>query len=235
MDRSPSVVLFDAGNTVVFLDPRRIESLFTTAGVPFDRSGFATAELEARVKVARTVTDGQNGTERDLWRPYFEAVLMGSLGAPVEPDQLSGVGEGLRQAHIEAHLWSWSPPEVVAALDTLLASQVRLGVITNADGRMESAIEAAGIRDRFETVVDSTDVGVAKPEPEIFGIAAERMGVDPADCLYVGDLFPVDVVGARSAGLEAVLVDPIDQFDHLPVARIPSVRDLPDLLRSVAK
>lgn len=230
----PAVVLFDAGNTLVFLDPGRIEALFRSEGVPFDPSGFATAELQARVKVARTVMDGQTGTERDLWRPYFEAVLMGSLGGPAGPGQLSKVGDGLRQAHADAHLWSWSPDEIVDALDRLLGSDLRLGVITNADGRMEAAIEAAGIRDRFETVVDSTDVGVAKPDPEIFAIAAGRMGVDAQDCLYVGDLFPVDVIGARSAGLEAVLVDPVDQFDHLPVARVPSVRDLPDLLRSAA-
>ena len=52
------------------------------------------------------------------------------------------------------------------------------------------------------------------------------MGLAPSDCLYVGDLYPVDVVGARGAGMDAVLLDPLGVLDF-PVDRIPTVSDLP--------
>jgi len=52
------------------------------------------------------------------------------------------------------------------------------------------------------------------------------MGVSPAESLYVGDLYPVDVLGARKAGLQAVLVDPMDRLDY-PVDRVRDVAALP--------
>ena len=206
--------------------------MFDAAGAPFLRANFDRAELSARTEVARKVSEGQTGTERDVWRPYFQAVLRGSFAGRVDDGLLEAVGAGLRAAHEHAHLWSWCPPDVREALDVLHAERVRVAVITNADGRMESAIQAAGIRDRFEFVLDSADVGVSKPDPRIFTMATERLALSPGECWYVGDLFNVDVKGAHDAGLGAVLVDPVGQFEELPVQRIASVRDLPTLLAS---
>jgi len=72
----------------------------------------------------------------------------------------------------------------------------------------QAALAAAGIRDRFEVVLDSALVGVEKPDPAIFRAALAALGVGPEDALYVGDLYDVDVVGARAAGMEAMLLVP---------------------------
>jgi putative hydrolase of the HAD superfamily len=99
---------------------------------------------------------------------------------------------------------------------------------------VEGLIEEAGIRDYFEFVMDSHLEGVEKPDPEIFLRGCRRMGVRPEECLYVGDLYPVDVLGARSAGMDAVLLDPMDRLDY-PVDRIPDVQALPGYLARVSQ
>ena len=92
------------------------------------------------------------------------------------------------------------------ALDRLRAAGLRLGVVSNSDGRVEEALVAAGLRDRFDVVLDSALVGVEKPDPAIFRAALDALGVAPAEALYVGDLYEVDVVGARAAGMPAALL-----------------------------
>jgi putative hydrolase of the HAD superfamily len=57
-------------------------------------------------------------------------------------------------------------------------------------------------------VLDSALVGVEKPDPAIFRAALAALDVAPAEALYIGDLYDVDVVGARAAGMEAVLLLP---------------------------
>ena len=84
-----------------------------------------------------------------------------------------------------------------------------MGVISNADGRMEGALEVAGIREHVEFVIDSEVVGVEKPDSRIFEAGCAALDLTPEACVYVGDLYPVDYVGARAAGLQAVLLDPL--------------------------
>jgi FMN phosphatase YigB (HAD superfamily) len=59
------------------------------------------------------------------------------------------------------------------------------------------------------------------------------MAVDPSEALYVGDLFPVDVLGSQKAGLQAVLMDPYGLLDY-PVDRLPDVGALPAYLQQLS-
>ncbi len=169
-------------------------------------------------------------SERKAWRGYFATLLRG-LGVP-EADSRSA-GQTLRDAHESEHMWTRVDDATFEALDVLRASGYRLGVVSNADGRMPALLAQVGLADRFEFVIDSHVVGVTKPDPRIFHLAVERLGIPAGACVYVGDLYAVDVVGARGAGLRPVLLDPFDDFD-LPVARIARVADLPGWLAASA-
>ena len=72
----------------------------------------------------------------------------------------------------------------------------------------ESILESIGLADRLDFVVDSCVVGVEKPDRRIFELALREAGVDAAEAVYVGDLYSVDVLGARAAGIDAILLDP---------------------------
>jgi putative hydrolase of the HAD superfamily len=108
--------------------------------------------------------------------------------------------------HQERHLWCSVPEATRTALARLKASGLLLGVVSNSEGRAEQALEAAGIRDYFDVVVDSGVLGIEKPDPRIFQAALQALLVAPEEALYVGDLYEVDVLGAQSAGIEAVLI-----------------------------
>jgi putative hydrolase of the HAD superfamily len=114
----------------------------------------------------------------------------------------------LQRLHRDRHLWCRLAPGTPEALDRLRGAGLRLGVVSNSDGRVDEALVAAGLRHRFDVVLDSALVGVEKPDPAIFRAALDALGVAPAEALYVGDLYDVDVVGARRAGMEAVLLQP---------------------------
>ena len=94
---------------------------------------------------------------------------------------------------------------------------MRLGIVSNSDGTVERELATRGIAEvgpgdgvDVECIVDSTAVGVAKPDPRIFEIALESMGVAAEDAWYVGDTPAFDVDGARNAGLRPLLLDPYE-------------------------
>jgi putative hydrolase of the HAD superfamily len=90
-------------------------------------------------------------------------------------------------------------------LDTLRRERRALGVISNStsEARVRSILDRVGILPYFRRVVSSGTEGVAKPNPEIFRRAVERMGVAPAEAFYVGNLVNTDARAARAAGLHA--------------------------------
>jgi HAD superfamily hydrolase (TIGR01509 family) len=192
-------VLFDAGNTLLFLDYIRMAAAVGAAvGMPLTGS-----ELAGGVPAAARSMEGARANDRERATAFLEALF---LEAGVPPERLDEVRETLRRLHAERHLWCGIAPDTHDALARLRAAGLRLGVVSNSDGRVEEALEAAGLRDYFDVVVDSTLAGVEKPDPAIFRPALEALGVPPEDALYVGDLYEVDVMGARAAGMPAVLL-----------------------------
>ena len=90
----------------------------------------------------------------------------------------------------------------------------KLGILSNADvslrGRLEGEI---GIHALFDDIVCSAEVGMAKPEPGIYTLAAERLGLPPGQCVFVDDL-DTNVEAARGVGMQAVLFR-VDKGDDL--------------------
>lgn len=224
-----SAVLFDAGNTLVYAHPGRMAEIFRAAGAPATPETVRTAERAARRLLHDAVRDGHAGTEPEVWGAYFAALLDGS-GVP--DGGREAAGRGIRDVHASDHLWTWVEPGTAEALQTLRDDGLRLGVISNADGRMEAVLEEVGLRPFFEFVVDSERVGVEKPDPRIFREGCRLLDLPPEACLYVGDLYPVDYVGATGAGLQAVLLDPLGvHADRAPT--IPDLQALPAYVRGL--
>ncbi|HEU4699919.1 MAG TPA: HAD-IA family hydrolase [Gemmatimonadales bacterium] len=219
----PRAVLFDAGNTLIFLDyPRLAAGMGRVTGLPLTG-----AMLEARAAEAARAMERAAGSDRERAAAYLEALAL-LVGVPHEA--LEAVRAELYRLHAERHLWSGVHPGTAPALARLRDAGLRLGVVSNSDGRVDSALVAAGLRDHFEVVVDSALVGIEKPDPRIFAAALARLDVGPADALYVGDVYEVDVVGARAAGMPVALVDPLGHHAGRDVPTVPSVAALVDRL-----
>lgn len=98
--------------------------------------------------------------------------------------------------------------DAAACLDRMDARGIRLGIITNGDISFQGAkLAGLGITDRFEHVIASGSVGVAKPDPRIFELACEAFGVAPERAIYVGDRLHTDAIGAAAAGLRGVWLE----------------------------
>ena len=86
-----------------------------------------------------------------------------------------------------------------------LDGRTRLALITNgASDTQRAALRALDLERRFDAVVISGEVGVAKPDPAAFQLVCGELGTDPAATWHVGDNLITDIAGAKAAGLVAV-------------------------------
>jgi putative hydrolase of the HAD superfamily len=99
-------------------------------------------------------------------------------------------------------------PDAPVLLAALNESGLELGVISNFDHRIYAILDALELARHFDSITISSEAGYAKPAPEIFRIALERHSLPAQQALHVGDSEPLDVVGARAAGMAVVLIDP---------------------------
>ena len=223
MSRPVRAVLFDAGNTLIALDYGRLAGGVSAA---VGRT-ISADQLRSRASEAAAALERGTGTDRERASAYLEALF---LLAGVRHEELDRVRGEVVRLHQERHLWIGVVPGTVEALERLRAAGVRLGVVSNSDGQVDAALAEAGLRPYFEVVVDSTVAGVEKPDPRIFRVALEALGVPASETVYVGDVYEVDVVGARGAGMHPVLLDPHAFHSGRDVATVRTLAELPDLL-----
>ena len=123
--------------------------------------------------------------------------------------------------------------DVVPCLDWLRATGIKIAAVTNASGAHQRAkLAAAGLGGFFDHVAIAGELGVAKPDPQIFLTACAGLGVDPGTAVHVGDRLDVDAVGARNAGMHGVWLNRTGRWSDVPagVAAIASLAELPELL-----
>lgn len=161
------------------------------------------------------------GVDRDTWwRAWSESsddyvlgrtVLEGTLPARARVANPAVTGEQIRQALLARpdrfrHVLTHVEPETLAGLTQLRTQNRRLGLVSNCGKDEIASWPDSPLAPCFDTVVFSCDVGLAKPDPAIYRLAATRLGVEPAECLFVGDGGSDELVGARAAGMTPVLL-----------------------------
>ena len=216
------VLLLDAGNTVVFLDMSAVAAVGAARGISVDAERLARVEGAAKRRYEATLEGG--ASHADGWRLYLVTLL---VEAGVDAERADALVEPLREAHETLNLWRRVPDDLPEALARARAMGLRIGIVSNSEGRLPELFEHVGLGDAFDVVVDSAIEGVRKPDPEIFRRACVRMDVEAGAALYAGDIPAVDVDGALRAGLRAALIDPYDFYPaHAASARYPSVAAL---------
>lgn len=224
-------VLLDAGNTLIGLDLALIVEVLAAAGVETSVERLARAEAAARPSLSRFVAQGGSSETRDTFSFYVGRILthLGLVGpdAPALADRLA---DTLKHDVGNRRLWSRLLPGVPDALLALRAAGLRLVVVSNSDGTVEETLDRVGLASCLDAVIDSAVVGAEKPDPAIFAHALGRVAVRPERALHAGDLYAVDVVGARRAGVHAVLLDPYGDWEAVDCPRAP---DVPALTRSL--
>jgi HAD superfamily hydrolase (TIGR01509 family) len=216
-------VFLDAGGVLVWPNWSRVSDALGRHGVHVPAAALAAAEPRAKKRldtgdIIQATNDQQRG-----WT-YFNLVLDEAAIALSEATAAALVE--LHAYHQQANWWESAPAEVRPALAALRARGLRLVVVSNANGRLHHLLERIGLLDAFDLVFDSHHEGVEKPDPRYFQIALDRSGAEAARTIHVGDLYHVDVVGARAAGITPVLFDVADLYPDADCRRVRSLRQL---------
>jgi putative hydrolase of the HAD superfamily len=227
-------VLLDVGETLLRPDPswRDIYAgVFTRCGIQASLDQFERAFREAW---AEWEHEGPfEATEEASFRRLMELdrLIFDRLGYPDLPESFF---RDLEAAFHERSAW-YVFPDVVPALDVMQAAGLRLAVVSNWGWGAPELLSLLDLARHFEVLSISARVGYQKPHPAIFDHALDLLGVSGAEAIHVGDDPEADLVGARRAGIEALLIvrghrPPSRAQVEAEAAGVPVIRDLYDLL-----
>jgi len=223
-------VFLDAGGVLVNPNWSRVSETLGRHGVIVSAAVLAAAEPRAKKRLDTGETIQATNDSQRGWT-YFNLVLT-AAGVPLGDATASALAE-LHTYHQTFNLWETVPDDVRPSLAALRAQGFRLVVVSNANGTLHRAFDRLGLASAFDLIVDSHDEGVEKPDARFFRIALERSAADAATTIHVGDLYHVDVAGARAAGITPVLLDVGGLYPDCDCLRVPSLTGLVGVLERI--
>jgi putative hydrolase of the HAD superfamily len=203
-------VFLDLGDTLMYVHPD-VPTLYrescTELGLDVDAdsvdAALHTGERMYRDALRRGRTFESSLHEaRAFWQEYNELILT----------ELGARGDVPRMARtLSERFWapgSWRVfPEVHQVLGALRDAGLQLAVISNFTDALTAVCRTHDLDAYFDCLVASTTMGAQKPDTAIFREALRRTGADAAAAIHVGDNYVADVLGARAAGIDGVLLD----------------------------
>jgi HAD superfamily hydrolase (TIGR01549 family) len=218
-------VLFDAGGVLVSPNWERASAALDRHGVRVEPGVLAGAEpyVKQQLDVAPTIR-----TTSDAQRGYlFFDLILKRVGLDANAATDAALAE-LKAFNDTEGTWDVVAPDAVTTLRRLRSAGCTIAVVSNTNGTLRRMFRRVGLEPYLDVVVDSTEEGVEKPNPRLFEIALARAGGTREAAIHCGDLYYVDIVGARAAGLQAVLLDPAGLYAHADCPRVPSLTAFAD-------
>lgn len=201
---------------------RMFEMAYRSTGLPTDT--LRDAYVHAERTLGRTPLVTPDMTFRDTLRLKIGLQLQ-YLGIDIVPNAEKILD--FCYGRVTENIHSVSAPVL-----KIMSCRMPLVLVSNFYGNMRTVLQELGIADCFCDVVESSIVGVRKPDPEIFGIGVGRLGLEPGQVVAVGDSPDKDMIPAATAGCRTVWLAGkgwSEQAECRPDFRISSLRELPDL------
>ena len=237
---SKPYLLFDAGGTLVFPDQPFLMQKIQEHGIelPGDKEWDKDKLYDGYYRLIHGLDcqARQQGSDvpYDPWPQGYARALLESMkkGGPAA----EAVNQAVQARHRKKSLWTFTFSWIPDTLDRLAAQGYRMSVISNSDDHTGRTLRSTEMAHYFDRVFHSAALGFAKPDPRIFEEVLRRLNLQPADALYIGDLYEVDVRGANAAGIGAIHLDPLSLYNEKdwPGVHLPDVRHLPDWLTQYA-
>jgi putative hydrolase of the HAD superfamily len=183
---TPRALLIDFGGVLTSNVFEAFGAFCVSVGLKRDALAHAFRDDEEAAKLLTLVETGQ--LEEAEFERRFAPILCCGTEVTLEP-------EGLIPRFTET---LQAEPEVIATVERIHAAGFKTSIVSNSFGY--GAYEGYDLETAFDDVVLSADVGVRKPSRRIYALAAARVGVDPADCVFVDDLAQ-NVRGAARVGM----------------------------------
>jgi len=217
-------LLFDFGGTLAFLDYELLAREFSREGRKLDALALEHAEYAGRAAIDQHLMNEANGQAVSAAYELFFRGWVTAAGIPEAEFRECAAKFGA--IHREATLWRVVRPGTFEALEAFKSAGYKLAIVSNAEGQVEADANRFGLAPYFDVIIDSHVVGVAKPDPRIFQIALERLGAGPDEVRFAGDIYSIDVEGARAAGIEARLVDQHQRYTWVEHEKIRHIGEL---------
>jgi FMN phosphatase YigB (HAD superfamily) len=223
----PEALLMDVGGVFLLPDHDRIRGAFVRAESTVSPSDEALDGAHYRAAAGFTTATDALSDWAACWQAYLRDYVEACAVPPAEREE---VHRHLDSEFADAALWSAVAPGVREGLQLVAGTGVKLGIVSNADGVMAERLRGLellqvgpGLGVEVGCVIDSGAVGVMKPDPRIFELALDALGVRAEAAWYLGDIPGIDVVGARRAGLRPFLIDPLDLHHDADFDRVDSL------------
>jgi HAD superfamily hydrolase (TIGR01549 family) len=234
---SISTVIFDFDGTIRYSEPRGVDifhQYVAASGVAYSDEQRKSAERWLHYYWAQSPElaedinrfgDSENG---EFWHQHARRHLK-LLGVPKEEVEVlsENLTEKMRTRYSSENC---VPKDVLPTLKILKDQGYKLAIVSNRHEEYSELVDELGLIDYFEMTLAAGQVGWWKPDPRLFQHALELLGVDAAKSIYIGDNYYADVLGARSAGLNPVLVDPFEIYDSPDCPVIASIGEIEHLL-----
>lgn len=216
-------VLLDLGGTLVEMTPS-VEEVFANTlerhgRADIGREAIAEAVRRAELNFDEDFARMDEHTENDVWDRYDDFVFdMIGFNGDREAARRE-MAEDFRRIVPEPKNWV-AYPDTRPFLEALSKRDFKKGILSNATDLARKVLDNLDLSKYFDFVIISDEVKVRKPSPEIFLMAARRAKTAPGRMLYFGDKFAVDVKGAQSVGMPAILVDRRNVYSDAGVFKV---------------
>ncbi len=233
-------VVFDMGGVFIIPNPTIVCDAVNAAGVPLEMSVEDAHDAHYRGVRAITellATEDVDESQLEVWR-HYDLAYFESAGLAGDDIRIAADGrEKLRRRDEVTDVWTQVLAHNIAAFGQI-AENRPVAIVTNNIGTAAEQCFDHGICQvgdgelpKVAAIVDSTLVGVAKPDPRIFDPALAALGTEPSRTLYVGDTVHADVLGATAAGMPVVQLDPLELHADHAHWRLPHVVALAEHLQ----
>jgi HAD superfamily hydrolase (TIGR01549 family) len=220
-------VFLDAGGVLVHPNFDRVARALARHGVATTGASLRAVEPLAK----RDLEDPSfiRSSDDDSRGLVYFATVLARAGISTD-DRVRNALTELRAYHAKSNLWETVPDDLIPFLERLKARGLRRVVVSNANGTLHTHFDRLGLTPWFDAIFDSHLEKVEKPDPRFFEIALERSASRKETTVHVGDFYEIDVVGARAAGLDAILLDPFGVNEDRDCVRVSTLDALASLL-----
>ena len=193
-----TTVIFDFGGVITSSPFEAFNRMEVERGLPLD--------------FVRSVNSAN--PDSNAWAKFERAEIDAAAFDRLFADEAEALGHRLEGSAVIACLSGDIRPDMVAALDQLKAKRFKLGCITNnvpsghgagMAGSSDKVKAVAAILARFDHVIESSKVGIRKPDPRIYQMMCNVLGVQPSECVYLDDL-GINCKPAAALGMAAIKV-----------------------------
>lgn len=231
-----NAVLFDAGNTLLTPSPSVAKVFEEIAG----KCGyeFLSGDVEECLPVMESYYEERYNEDDSFWCSADRAsmiwvemykTLCFELGIAEDAEK---VARAVYEAYTHAERWKVFP-DVLGTLNALQSSGIRMGVVSNWDQYLRSIFDGLELSRYFEVLLSSADVGIRKPDPEIFEMAADRIGIPAANIAFVGDHLYADAMGAQQRDMTPILLTRQPAFVPSSILHVDTLTEIPALIATL--